>query len=78
VIKEVEKFRGCDGLKKAFTLPVCQGCKDIKRIPHRCKGRFCTSCANGETEEWGRLTSEDVFQVIHRLVDKLLKSFVKY
>jgi hypothetical protein len=68
VIKEVEKFRGCGDPKKGFTLLVCEGCHDIKRIPHRCKGRFCTSCANGETEEWGRLTSEDVFQVNHRHV----------
>src|SRR5690554_1307307 len=68
VIKEVEKFRGCGDPKKGFTLLVCEGCHDLKRIPHRCKGRFCTSCANGETEEWSRVMNEDVFQVNHRHV----------
>jgi ferredoxin len=65
-IKEVEKFKGCGNPKNGFKLLVYEGCHDIKRVPYRCKGRFCTTCNCGETEDWGRLPSEDVFQVNHR------------
>jgi hypothetical protein len=68
VIKEVEKFKECGNPKNGFKLFVCEGCHDVKRVPFRCKGRFCTTCSCGETEEWGRLLSEEVFQVNHRHV----------
>jgi hypothetical protein len=68
VLKEVEKFRGCGDPKKGFKLLVCEGCHDLRRVPYRCKGRFCTTCSCGETEEWSRMLQEDVFQVNHRHV----------
>lgn len=68
VIKEVEKFQGCGNPKNGFKLFVCEGCHDVKRVPYRCKGRFCTTCSSGETEEWGRVLQEEVFQVNHRHV----------
>ena len=66
VIKEVEKFRGCGDIKNGFKLFVCEGCHDVRRVPYRCKGRFCTTCSVGESEEWSRLLTEDVLQVNHR------------
>lgn len=68
VIKEVEKFRDCGNLKKGFKLLVCEGCHDVRKVPYRCKGRFCTTCSVGESEEWSRLLTEDVLQVNHRHV----------
>lgn len=68
VIKEVEKFRDCGHLKKGFKLLVCEGCHDVRKVPFRCKGRFCTTCSVGESEEWSRLLTEDVLQVNHRHV----------
>lgn len=68
VLKEVEKFRRCGDPRNGFKLLVCEGCHDIRRVPYRCKGRFCTTCSCGETEEWSRLMCEDVFQVNHRHV----------
>jgi len=68
VIKEIEKFRSCGDPKRGFKLLVCEGCHDIKRVPYRCKGRFCTTCSSGEAEEWSRVLSEEVFQVNHRHV----------
>lgn len=68
VLKEVAKFRGCGDPKNGFKLLVCEGCHDLKRVPYRCKGRFCTTCSCGETEEWSRLLEQDVFQVNHRHV----------
>lgn len=68
VIKEVERFRGCGEPTHGFKLLVCEGCHHIKRVPFRCKGRFCTTCSSGETEEWSRMMAEDVVQVNHRHV----------
>jgi len=68
VIKEVEKFRKCGDLRNGFKLLVCEGCHDLRLVPYRCKGRFCTTCSCGETEEWARLLEQDVFQVNHRHV----------
>jgi hypothetical protein len=68
VVKEIAKFRDCGNPKKGFKLMACEGCHDLKMVPYRCKGRFCTTCSCGETEEWGRMLTEDVFQVNHRHV----------
>ncbi|HLU23260.1 MAG TPA: transposase zinc-binding domain-containing protein, partial [Bacillaceae bacterium] len=68
VIKEVEKFRDCGDPKKGFKLYVCEGCNDVRHVPFRCKGRFCTTCSVGESEEWSRILTEDVLQVNHRHV----------
>lgn len=92
VLKEVEKFRKCGDPRNGFKLLVCEGCHDLRLVPYRCKGRFCTTCSCGETEEWARLLEQDVFQVNHRHVvftiderlrevfllhrEKLLKAFM--
>jgi len=68
VIKEVEKFRDCGDPKNGFKLYVCEGCHDVRHVPFRCKGRFCTTCSVGESEEWSRILTEDVLQVNHRHV----------
>lgn len=68
VLKEVEKFRKCGDARNGFKLMVCEGCHDLKMVPYRCKGRFCTTCSCGETEEWSRLLMDDVLQVHHRHV----------
>lgn len=83
VVKEVEKFKDCGNPKKGFTLLVCEGCHDLKRVPYRCKGRFCTTCSCGETEEWSRMLEEEVFQVNHRHViltidERLREIFLKH
>ena len=68
VIKEVEKFHRCGDPKSGFKLLVCEGCHDVRIVPYRCKGRFCTTCSSGETEEWSRMIAEEVVQVNHRHV----------
>lgn len=83
VEKEVKKFLGCGDPKNGFKLLVCEGCHDVKRVPYRCKGRFCTTCSCGETEEWSRIMAEDVFQVNHRhmiftIDEGLRESFLKH
>ncbi|TFJ94437.1 IS91 family transposase [Lentibacillus salicampi] len=68
VLKEVERFRDCGNPKNGFKLFVCEGCHNVRRVPYRCKGRFCTTCSLGESEEWSRLLTEDVLQVNHHHV----------
>lgn len=68
VLKEIDKFRGCGDPKHGFILLVCEGCHDIRRIPYRCKSRFCTTCSTGEAEEWSRIMMQEVIQVTHRHV----------
>ena len=68
VLKEVEKFKGCGKVINGFKLFVCEGCHDIKKIAYLCKGRFCTTCSVGESEEWSRVLSHDMIQVNHRHV----------
>lgn len=68
VLKEVKKFRECGNPKNGFKLYVCEGCHDVRKVPYRCKGRFCTTCSVGESEEWSRLLTEEVLQVNHRHV----------
>lgn len=68
VLKEVEKFHGCGKIVNGFKLFVCEGCHDTKKVSYRCKGRFCTSCSVGESEEWSRILSKEVIQVNHRHV----------
>lgn len=68
VEKEIEKFQYCGDPRKGFRLLVCEGCHSIRRVPYRCKSRFCTTCSCGETEEWGRLMAAEVIQVNHRHV----------
>nr|WP_189008607.1 transposase zinc-binding domain-containing protein [Paenibacillus marchantiophytorum] len=45
-----------------------KGATILKWCPFQCKGRFCTTCSCGETEEWSRVLSENVSQVNHRHV----------
>jgi hypothetical protein len=62
----VKKFRGCGDPRNGFKLFVCEGCHAVKRVPYHCKGRFCNTCSNGETEEWSRLLADNVVKVAHR------------
>ncbi|WP_328284495.1 transposase zinc-binding domain-containing protein [Paenibacillus tarimensis] len=49
----MEKFRKWGDPRKGFKLMVCEGCHEMKCVPLRCKGRFCTMCSCGETEDGG-------------------------
>lgn len=66
VKREIAKFRKCGEKEAGFTLFACPMCGEMKIVPHTCKGRFCTSCATGYTQEWSRETSRRMFNVPHR------------
>jgi len=66
VLKEIDKFRRCGQKEAGFTLFACPVCGEMKIVPHTCKGRFCTSCSTGYTQEWSRETSKRMYRVPHR------------
>ncbi|OZS77906.1 IS91 family transposase [Tetzosporium hominis] len=68
VLKEIKKFQGCGKIVNGFKLFVCEGCNNTKKVAYRCKGRFCTTCSVGESEEWSRILANEVIQVNHRHV----------
>jgi hypothetical protein len=66
VFEEVEKFRHCGEKEAGFSLYACDFCGDIKVVPHRCKGRFCSVCSTGYIEEWSRKTAKNMYEMPHR------------
>lgn len=66
VIEEVEKFRKCGEKEAGFKLFACEYCGEIKIVPHRCKGRFCSTCATGYMQEWSQKTSQNMYNMPHR------------
>ncbi len=66
VIEEVEKFRLCGEKEAGFSLFACDFCGEIKIVPHRCKGRFCSVCATGYMQEWSKKTAENMYNMPHR------------
>lgn len=66
VMEEVEKFRNCGEKEAGFSLFACDCCGEIKIVPHRCKGRFCSVCATGYMQEWSRKTAENMYNMPHR------------
>ena len=68
VKREVKKFRDCGDLKKGYRLFVCEGCHGVKKVAFRCKGKFCPTCATGESQRWAEIAANDLFTVTHRHV----------
>src|SRR5699024_12402124 len=64
--REVKKIRYCGDIRMGYRLFVCEGCNNTKHIPLKCKGKFCPTCAAGESQKWAATTANDLFSVIHR------------
>ncbi|MBW8347912.1 transposase zinc-binding domain-containing protein [Bacillus sp. IITD106] len=56
-IKEVEKFCDCGDPNNGLKLYVFERYHDVRHVPIRCKGRFCTTGLVGESEVWSRILS---------------------
>jgi len=68
IIKEVEKFLHCGDLSNGFLTFKCEACPKVKKIPIRCKGKFCPTCAVGEAQKWAEVQANDMYRSIHRHV----------
>lgn len=66
VLEEVDKFRLCGEEKAGFKLFACDLCGEIKIVAHRCKGRFCNTCATGYMDEWSSKVAENMYDMSHR------------
>lgn len=83
VLEEVEKFRLCGEKEAGFSLFACDCCGEIKIVPHRCKGRFCSVCATGYMQEWSKKTAENMYNMPHRhimftLPEELWEIFLRH
>lgn len=65
---EVNKFKRCGDLRYGYRLFVCEGCHNVKIVPLQCKGKFCPTCATGESQKWAEIVSNDMLAVTHRHV----------
>lgn len=57
-------------------------CGEIKVVPHRCKGKFCSVCATGYMQEWSKKTADNLFNIPHRHImftipDELWEIFLR-
>ena len=68
VKREVNKFRYCGDIRKGYRLFVCEGCHQTKFVPLKCRGKFCPTCATGESQRWSAVVANDMFKVTHRHV----------
>lgn len=74
VQSEVNKFRHCGEIVRGFRLFVCEGCNDVKKVAFRCKGKFCPTCAMGETQRWSEAVAKDMYKTVHRHIVHFKKS----
>ena len=68
IIEEVEKFLHCGELSNGFLTFKCEACPKVKKIPIRCKGKFCPTCAVGEAQKWADIQANDMYRSNHRHV----------
>nr|WP_235803165.1 transposase zinc-binding domain-containing protein [Lentilactobacillus sunkii] len=50
-------------MRKGYRLFVCERCHETKLIPLKCIGKFCPTCAVGESQRWSDLVADDMFSV---------------
>lgn len=70
VVKEnVNKILSCRTPLLGFHMYKCNGCDNIRLVPHSCKSRFCNSCGKIMTDRWTEERLSDVLRVdYHHLV----------
>ena len=60
IIEEVEKFLHCGELSNGFLTFKCKACPKVKKIPIRCKGKFCPTCADIQANDMYRSNDRHV------------------
>ena len=79
-IKEVEKMLNCMNPEKGYSAYICEGCGEIKKIPHSCKSRICSVCGKKHADEWSEKINKEMYAVPYRHIiltisDKLWEYF---
>ena len=59
-IKEVEKMLSCRDAKKGYSAYMCECCGEIKKIPHSCKSKICSTCGKKHADEWAEKINKEM------------------
>lgn len=66
VVKEVKKMIECGSFANGYTEYECEKCGEKKKVPFRCRSRFCGSCGKVYIDEQAENMSEKLIQERHR------------
>jgi hypothetical protein len=66
VKKEVEKMLGCGSFENGYAEYQCSTCGEKKKVPFRCKSRFCTICGKVYIDDRAENMSEKLIKSRHR------------
>lgn len=66
VVKEVKKILGCGSFDNGYAEYKCEKCGEKKKVPFRCRSRFCGSCGKVYIDERAENMSEKLVQEKHR------------
>lgn len=66
VVKEVEKMLGCGLLENGYAEYECLKCGEKKKVPFRCRSRFCTSCGKVYIDDRAENIAEKLVECKHR------------
>lgn len=66
VKKEVEKMLGCGSFENGYAEYKCSTCGEKKKVPFRCKSRFCTTCGKVYIDDRAENMSEKLVKSKHR------------
>jgi hypothetical protein len=66
VIKEVKKMLGCGSFENGYAEYQCKKCGEKKKVPFRCRSRFCGSCGKVYIDDRAENMAEKLVQTMHR------------
>lgn len=66
VIDEVNKMINCGSLSNGYIEYTCEKCGEIKRVPFRCKSRFCTTCGKVYVDQRAENMAKKLIRGKHR------------
>lgn len=66
VIKEIKKILGCGLFANGYAEYQCEKCGEKKKVPFRCRSRFCGSCGKVYIDNRAENMSEKLIRCKHR------------
>jgi len=66
VIKEIKKILGCGLFANGYAEYQCEKCVEKKKVPFRCRSRFCGSCGKVYIDNRAENMSEKLIRCKHR------------
>jgi len=66
VIKEVKKMLECGSFANGYAEYECEKCGEKKKVPFRCRSRFCGSCGKVYIDNRAENMAEKLIQAKHR------------